>query len=123
MSDPRLLNPHRTTASGRPPVDGPENPAPDMATLPDGQHKDHWVLSAEERRKGFIRPVRDRYQHLTCHTVTTMGRSIAETYAIDPRFYGSTFCVGCGTYRPVGAHGEFVWVDVEGRITNEKVGT
>jgi hypothetical protein len=53
-----------------------------------------------------------------CGSVTTMARDIAETYARSPRFYGSTFCVGCGTHLPVGAEGEFVW---EG--TNEKVGT
>lgn len=53
-----------------------------------------------------------------CGTVTTQPQAIAETYARDPRFYGSTFCCGCGTYLPVGEHGEFVW---DG--TTERVGT
>ncbi len=53
-----------------------------------------------------------------CGAVTTMAQDIAETYARSPRFYGSTFCVGCGTHLPVGIEGEFVW---EG--TSEKVGT
>jgi hypothetical protein len=44
-----------------------------------------------------------------CRTVTTMGHAIAETYAREPRFYGGTFCCGCGTHLPVGEHGEFVW--------------
>lgn len=44
-----------------------------------------------------------------CGTVTTMGQAIAETYAREPRFYGGTFCCGCGTHLPVGADGEFVW--------------
>jgi hypothetical protein len=53
-----------------------------------------------------------------CGTVTTMGRALAETYAREPRFYGSTMCVGCGTHLPVGRAGEFVW---DG--TDERVGT
>src|SRR4051812_25632054 len=53
-----------------------------------------------------------------CRTTTKMGRSIAETYAANPRFYGSTFCVACGRHLKVGADGEFVW---EG--TDERVGT
>ena len=53
-----------------------------------------------------------------CGTVTTMGRAIAETYARQPSFYGSTMCVACGTHLPVGEAGEFVW---DG--TTERVGT
>ncbi len=50
-----------------------------------------------------------------CGTVTRMGRELAETYARDPGYYGSTFCCGCGTHLPVA---EFVW---EG--TDEVVGS
>lgn len=53
-----------------------------------------------------------------CGTRTLMPTSIAETYARQPGYYGSTFCCGCGTYLPVGRDGEFVW---DG--TNERVGT
>jgi hypothetical protein len=53
-----------------------------------------------------------------CRAVTTMGRDLAETYARNPSFYGSTFCVHCGTHLPVGKQGEFLW---DG--TNERVGT
>ena len=53
-----------------------------------------------------------------CGTVTTMGLALAETYARDPRFYGATYCCGCGMHRPVGERGEFVWVG-----TDERVGT
>jgi hypothetical protein len=84
----------------------------------DGQQKDYVVLSDEERAKGFVRPVRQSYTHLKCGTVTKMGLKIAETYARDPKFYGGTFCCGCGEHSPVGENGEFVW---EG--SNEKVGT
>lgn len=83
-----------------------------------GMQRDYIVLTAEERAKGFVRPVRYSYQHIKCGTVTTMGRAIAETYARDPAFYGGTMCVNCRAHFPVGESGEFVW---EG--TTEKVGT
>ncbi len=53
-----------------------------------------------------------------CGVKTSMPAAIAETYAADPGYYGSTFCCGCGTYLPVGRDGEFVW---DG--TNDRVGT
>jgi hypothetical protein len=81
----------------------------------DGQQKGYVVLSAEERAKGFVRPVRESYVHKTCGTVTRMGLSIAETYARDPSFYNGTFCVGCRQHFPLD---QFVW---EG--TDEQVGS
>lgn len=83
-----------------------------------GQQKGYVVLAEGERTKGFVRPVRRTYTHLKCGGDTTMGQTIAETYARDPFFYSGTFCVGCGTHFPVGPKGEFVWVG-----TQEKVGT
>lgn len=83
-----------------------------------GLQKAYVVLSAEERAKGFIRPVRRSYVHKKCGAVTTMGQALAETYARDPAFYNGTFCVGCRAHYPVGADGEFTW---DG--TTEKVGT
>lgn len=44
--------------------------------------------------------------------------NIAEAFAANPGYYGSTFCCGCGKYLPVGKRGEFVW---DG--TDERVGT
>jgi len=133
---------------------------------PDGMQKDYVVLTADERAKGFVRPVRASYQHVGrrpkfptreltaeekalhgdefecfevyppelspkvgrfwtakelasgCGSVTTMGNSLAETYARDPSFYPGTFCCGCRAHFPVGADGEFVWAG-----TTEKVGT
>lgn len=85
------------------------------------QQKKYLVLSEEERAKGFIRPVRTAYRHLICHMVTTMALDIAETYARDPWFYGATYCIHCQKHRPVGEHGEFVWVTKDG--DGEKVGT
>lgn len=96
-------------------------------------------LAAEEQERyagvGYVRfeeypesesPVNGRYWTKAdldkigkgCGSVTRMGQAIAETYARQPDYYGSTFCVHCGTHLPVGEHGEFVW---EG--TSERVGT
>ena len=92
---------------------------PDHRELrPDGMQKGYVVLSAEERAKGLVRPVRNAYVHEKCGCVTTMGRSLAETYARDPYFYSGTFCSICRAHFPVGDAGEFVW-----HGTNEKVGT
>lgn len=77
----------------------------------DGMQACYLVLSEEERLKGYVRPVRASYRHLTCHTVTTMGRQIAETYAADPTFYGGTYCAFCKDHYPVGPEGEFEWLD------------
>lgn len=82
------------------------------------QQKKYLVLSMEERAKGFVRPYRDTYLHEVCHTTTTMGRVISETYARDPGFYGATYCCHCRKHRPVGENGEFVWAG-----TSIKVGT
>jgi hypothetical protein len=83
-----------------------------------GMQKGYVVLSEEERAKGFVRPVRRSYIHSRCGTVTTMGQSLAETYARQPDFYSGTFCVACRNHFPVGAGGEFVWGG-----TDQKVGT
>jgi hypothetical protein len=105
-----------------------------------GQQKDYVVLSAEERAKGFVRPVRLAYIHVGkpterdsysrfeypirggvkpfpggCLTRTQMAQSIAETYSRDPAFYSGTFCCSCGVHKPLE---EFIW---EG--TTERVGS
>jgi hypothetical protein len=86
---------------------------------PDGMQAAYLVLSDDERARGFIRPVRRKYLHITCGSVTTMGLAIAETYARDPKFYGGTYCAGCREHLPVGVDGEFIWDDGSG----QKVGT
>jgi hypothetical protein len=53
-----------------------------------------------------------------CGAVTTMDQKLAETYARNPHFYGSTYCTTCRMHLKVGSDGEFVW---EGTI--ERVGT
>jgi len=71
-----------------------------------GQQKAYVVLSEEERAKGFVRPVREKYVHQKCGVLTVMGRSLAETYARDPGFYSGTFCVGCRSHFPLA---QFRW--------------
>ncbi len=160
------------TTDGKPPRPGFEEagaPAPIESST--GQHLAYWVLSADERAKGFVRPVRDSYLHVGapapkyplrdlnadeeyhrqfgyfkfeeypesekrglgrfwtqaqldavgkgCGSLTTMGRALAETYARDPHYYGSTFCCACRKHLPVGEQGEFIWDDG----SNQRVGT
>lgn len=50
-----------------------------------------------------------------CGSVTTMGRALSETYARNPKFYGSTFCCACNDHLRVE---EFVW-----QGTTERVGS
>ena len=108
-----------------PPVDRTQRTLTDGSPVPkdyshtkdrgDGQQKGYIVLSAEERAKGFVRPVRQSYIHKPCGVVTHMGLALAETYARDPEFYNGTFCVGCRAHYPLD---QFVW---DG--TDERVGT
>jgi hypothetical protein len=106
------------TTDGKPPRDGFENAsAPSPIDPKTGQHESYWVLSKEERAKGFVRPVRTQYVHLKCGAVTNMGMALSETYARDPQYYGATFCATCGCHFPVGVDGEFEWLD------GQKVGT
>lgn len=116
VEDKLLGEPKRVTLSGTKPED--------IRTKPDGQNTDYVILSDADRAKGYIRPVRLSYRHLKCGQKTSMPQKIAETYAVNPSFYGATFCCTCGTHLPVGEHGEFVWIDEKtGQTTSEKVGT
>lgn len=82
---------------------------------PGPQNEAYLILSEEERKKGFVRPVRTKYIHDKCGVETKMSLPLAETYARDPKFYGSTYCVGCQMHLPVR---EFKWSD-----TNDVVGS
>ena len=76
---------------------------------PQDQNEVYLVMSEDERKRGFVRPVRTKYVHSAsggCGGVTTMGLAIAETYARDPHFYGSTYCVHCRMHLPVS---QFTW--------------
>jgi hypothetical protein len=142
---------------------------------PGPQNAAYLVLSEEERKKGFTRPLRLSYRHVGtpapqyplrdltaeererwadegyakyeeypaeaaalgrlwtqadldavgkgCGTVTTMGRAIAETYARNFAFYGTTFCCGCSRHLRVGRDGEFTWIEADGSEAGNRVGT
>lgn len=105
---------HKVTLSGQP-ADPSIPGAPQPINPLTGQHEDYYILSAEERSRGFVRPYRDSYTHMKCNNDTRMSRPIAETFATSPKFYGRTFCVQCGSHFPVG---EFVWTG-----TNQVVGS
>jgi len=72
--------------------------------------KDYWDLTAGERVKGFVRPVRNSYRHIACDGISHLSKRIAETFASTPRFYSSTFCSTCGRHYPIA---EFRWLDGE----------
>jgi hypothetical protein len=72
---------------------------------------------------GFVRPVRRSYRHEACGAMTTMGQALAETYARQPSFYSATYCVTCRMHKPVGENGEFVWIESDGSVSDQKVGT
>lgn len=105
--DPRI-----TTTDGQPPYPGYENASAPGPIRPDGQHHAYWVLTEEERKKGFVRPLRRSYIHEICGTLTKMGLALCETYAREPKFYSHTFCVHCAEHRPVE---EFRWEE-DGQI-------
>lgn len=71
------------------------------------QNAVYLVLSNEEISKGYVKPYRDTYKHLTCRTITKMNEIISANFARDPWFYGATYCYNCRMYRPLN---EFVWV-------------
>jgi len=48
-----------------------------------------------------------------CGTVTKMGQALSETYARNPKFYGSTFCCGCNKHIEVN---EFFWDGTEEEV-------
>jgi hypothetical protein len=110
--------PKRCTARGNL-VKDTRTGAPTEEKLADGQLKDHYVLCPEDRAKGYVEPYRKSYVHEKCGGVTTMPVACAETYAVQPEYYGRTFCCHCGNYFPVGEDGEFVWADNR----EQKVGT
>ena len=99
-----------------------------------GMQKEYVVLTAAERAKGFVRPVRRSYVHVGkppegekftypitktfpggCGTRTSMSNATAETYAREPKFYSGTFCCECRQHFDLD---QFVW---EG--TDEQVGS
>lgn len=98
------------TTSGK-----PITPATTAINPATGMQNDYIVLSAEERAKGYVRPLRNKYIHTKCCAVTKINQAIAETYASVPSFYDQTYCCYCKKHYPVS---EFLW---DG--TNQKLGS
>jgi hypothetical protein len=73
------------------------------------------VLTAEERAKGFVRPVRQVYTHKLCGSETRIWLALAETYARDPEVYSGVYRALCRKHFPLS---EFTWSG-----TNEIVGS
>lgn len=69
-------------------------------------HPQAEVYLVEKDTGEYVRPVRRTYVHRLCGGATTMGPELAKTYAMDPTFYGATYCVKCQMHRPVS---EFRW--------------
>ena len=114
------MDERKTTLTDGTPVT-PDHREIDPAT---GMQKGYVVLSAEERAKGWVRPLRRTYTHVGrineqrlggprlggCGTDTTMGLALAETWASDIYFYGGTYCCFCRAHFPLN---EFVWAGTE----------
>lgn len=90
----------------------PENPLQDLTDKQKERHLDRKYVKFEEYPKGARhasavgRFWTQEQLDSGCNSLTTMGKDLAETYAREPGFYGSTFCCGCGKHFPVG---QFVW--------------
>lgn len=100
----------------------PKYPLRDLTPEEKERYKDYGYAKYEEypnQSEGSVvgRFWTERDLKSGCGTSTTMGLAIAETYARNPNFYGSTFCCLCGNHYPVGEAGEFEWED------GSKVGT
>jgi len=93
----------RVTTTDGPADPGAQGPAPGPVNPLTGQHASYWILTPEEPG-----------------STTRMAKSIAETYAREPKFYGATFCVACQVHAPVG---EFTWLDDAGTPTEALVGS
>lgn len=90
----------------------PQNPLRDLTAEEIDRHGKYGYVKYEEHPKSDESCVLGKFwtqkelDNKGCGTVTTMGRELSETYARDPKFYGSTYCVHCSMHKPVA---EFTW--------------
>jgi hypothetical protein len=77
----------RTTTDGQPPDPGYEAAsAPGPINPETGQHRAYWVLSEEERKKGWVRPLRRKYVHVGLkpkYPLRDLTQDELETYGLD----------------------------------------
>ena len=98
----------------------PTNPLLDLTDEEKKQYSDCGYVKFEKYPRSESSSVVGRFwtqEQLNsgCNTNSKMASAIAETYARDPKFYGSTFCCQCGSHFSVK---EFIW-----KGTNERVGS
>lgn len=84
-----------------------------------GMQRGYVVLAEEERAKGFIRPFRDSYIHTKCGGLTTMARSIAETYARNPNSTAALFVLAVALIFPLGKAANFYGTEQTKRLEHE----
>lgn len=74
------------TTDGRTPAPGFEDAPAPQPIGSNGQHVAYWVLSEEERAKGFVRPVRRSYRHVgpggPLHPLRDLTTEESERYRI-----------------------------------------
>lgn len=79
----------RATTDGLPPRPGYEaGPAPAPIDPRSGQHEAYWILSEEERAKGFVRPVRRSYRHVGLPGPTYPLRDLTDDEQRDHAGFG-----------------------------------
>lgn len=95
--------------------DGPPPPKTQLRDLTQEEHKDYdqygyvkfeaYLGDSPVTGKFWTQLELDRLKK-GCGVLTTMGYELSATYARDPKFYGATYCCGCGTHYPLY---EFRW--------------
>lgn len=81
-------------------------PVPGVSPQPKGRAE----VSAAERSRGFVKPVRRIYVHDKCGVKTNLSMDMAERFAADPNFYEGAFCDNCRQHFYFGQPGgSFHW--------------
>lgn len=93
--------------------DGPRNPLRDLTPEEQERHRESGYVKYEAYPKGDTGVLgrfwtQAQLDRKGCGAVTTMGLELCQTYARNPKFYGSTYCTTCQMHRPVN---EFAWVE------------
>lgn len=87
-------------------IDAPKGPLRELTAEERAQYDQFGYTHYEEGDQRFWTKDRLERSKRRCGVVTTMGFKLSATYARDPRFYGATYCCGCGMHYPLN---EFHW--------------
>ena len=77
-------------------------------------HSETCIVTIDDLR--LLVALANTVDDVTEEEAAALNRARFRTYALDPSFYGATYCIGCRMHRPVGAHGEFLWLGTEQRV-------